>query len=211
MGENSPGSLWVGRQKGICGVARLVRSVHYALRRGPCIRFFSRPTRLTGHTQIGSLTRVATKKVETQRSTLFHQAGLFAPRRSAPCFAAELPPLHVAAFTGVRLTFVHSPGDGESGARARLTFRPPAVAPSLAQKGGRHGSNACVRRVTRGAMCTSRGWPRMATPGLGIAGKRRPMVPQGLGEAWIAQRNGFTAVRDTVRCSVVFTIACRSS
>jgi hypothetical protein len=56
-------SLWVGRQKAICVVARLVRSVHYALRRAPCIRSFSRPTRLTGHTQIGSLTRVAIKRV----------------------------------------------------------------------------------------------------------------------------------------------------
>jgi len=87
-------SLWVGRQKGICGVARLVRSVHYALRRAPCIRSFSRPTRLTGHTEIGSLTCVAKKKVETQRST---------------------PPLFFIrpGCSGI----VPSPGDGESGTR----------------------------------------------------------------------------------------------
>jgi hypothetical protein len=37
----------VGRVRGVCGVARLGRSTHYALRRAPCIRPLTRPTRLT--------------------------------------------------------------------------------------------------------------------------------------------------------------------
>src|SRR5450631_1374392 len=47
-------SLRVGWQKGVCGVARLVRSAHYEARRAPCIRSFSQPTRLTRITQTGS-------------------------------------------------------------------------------------------------------------------------------------------------------------
>jgi hypothetical protein len=44
----------VGLVRGVCGVARLVRSTHYALRRAPCIRSLARPTRLTLNTQTGS-------------------------------------------------------------------------------------------------------------------------------------------------------------
>jgi hypothetical protein len=44
----------VGRGRGVCGVARLVRSTHYGLRRAPCIRSLSLPTRLTQNTQTGS-------------------------------------------------------------------------------------------------------------------------------------------------------------
>jgi len=44
----------VGWERGVCGVARLVRSTHYARRRAPCIRSLSQPTRLTQNTQTGS-------------------------------------------------------------------------------------------------------------------------------------------------------------
>ena len=44
----------VGRVRGVCGVARLGRSTHYALRRAPCIRSLAQPTRLTRNTQTGS-------------------------------------------------------------------------------------------------------------------------------------------------------------
>jgi hypothetical protein len=44
----------VGPESGVCGVARLGRSPHYVLRRAPCIRSLSRPTRLTRNTQTGS-------------------------------------------------------------------------------------------------------------------------------------------------------------
>jgi hypothetical protein len=44
----------VGRERGVCGVARLGRSAHYVLRRAPCIRSLSQPTRLTRNTQTGS-------------------------------------------------------------------------------------------------------------------------------------------------------------
>jgi len=37
----------VGKERGVCGVARLVHSIHYGLRRAPCIRSLSLPTRLT--------------------------------------------------------------------------------------------------------------------------------------------------------------------
>src|SRR5712664_395161 len=39
---------------GVCGVARLVHSIHYGPRRAPCIRSLSLPTRLTWNTQTGS-------------------------------------------------------------------------------------------------------------------------------------------------------------
>ncbi len=44
----------VGEERGVYGVARLGRSAHYVLRRAPCIRSLSRPTRLMRNTQIGS-------------------------------------------------------------------------------------------------------------------------------------------------------------
>src|SRR5216684_5419375 len=44
----------VGKERGVCGVARLVHSTYYGLRRAPCIRSLSLPTRLTGNTQTGS-------------------------------------------------------------------------------------------------------------------------------------------------------------
>jgi hypothetical protein len=44
----------VGWERGVCGVARLVRSTHYGQRRAPGIRSLSQPTRLTGNTQTGS-------------------------------------------------------------------------------------------------------------------------------------------------------------
>jgi hypothetical protein len=47
-------SQWVGRVRGVCGVARLVRGTHHALRRAPCIRSLTLPTRLTQNTQTGS-------------------------------------------------------------------------------------------------------------------------------------------------------------
>jgi len=47
-------SLWVGWERGVCGVARLVRSTHYVPRRAPCIPSLSQPTRLTQNTQTGS-------------------------------------------------------------------------------------------------------------------------------------------------------------
>jgi len=45
----------VGRERGVCGVARLDRGARHGLRRAPCIRSLSRPTRLTWITQTGSL------------------------------------------------------------------------------------------------------------------------------------------------------------
>jgi hypothetical protein len=47
-------SLRVGWERGVCGVARLVRSIHYGRRRAPSIRSLSQPTRLTRNTQTGS-------------------------------------------------------------------------------------------------------------------------------------------------------------
>src|SRR5258708_5992862 len=44
----------VGKERGVCGVARLVHSTHYGLRRAPCIRSLSLPTRLTRNTQTGA-------------------------------------------------------------------------------------------------------------------------------------------------------------
>jgi hypothetical protein len=44
----------VGRVRGVCGVARLVRGIHHDLRRAPCIRSLALPTRLTRNTQTGS-------------------------------------------------------------------------------------------------------------------------------------------------------------
>jgi hypothetical protein len=44
----------VGWESGVCGVARLGRSAYYVLRRAPCIRSLSQPTRLTRNTQTGS-------------------------------------------------------------------------------------------------------------------------------------------------------------
>src|SRR6266481_7009438 len=44
----------VGKERGVCGVARLVHSIHYGPRRAPCIRSLSLPTRLTWNTQTGS-------------------------------------------------------------------------------------------------------------------------------------------------------------
>jgi hypothetical protein len=41
----------VGWERGVCGVAQLVRSTHYGQRRAPCIRSLSQPTRLTRNTQ----------------------------------------------------------------------------------------------------------------------------------------------------------------
>src|SRR5208283_130875 len=58
----------VGLVRGVCGVARLGRSACYALRRAPCIRTLTKPTRLTRNTQTGSY-----------RETL--RAGRFWPRK----------------------------------------------------------------------------------------------------------------------------------
>jgi len=44
----------VGRETGVCGVARLGRGARHGLRRAPCIRSVSHPTRLTRITQTGS-------------------------------------------------------------------------------------------------------------------------------------------------------------
>jgi hypothetical protein len=44
----------VGRERGVCGVARLVRGTHHGQRRAPCIRSLAPPTRLTQNTQTGS-------------------------------------------------------------------------------------------------------------------------------------------------------------
>jgi len=44
----------VGRERGVCGVARLVRGIHHGLRRAPCIRSLALPTRLTRNIQPGS-------------------------------------------------------------------------------------------------------------------------------------------------------------
>jgi hypothetical protein len=44
----------VGSERGVCGVARLVRGDDHGLRRAPCIRSLSLPTRLTFNTQTGS-------------------------------------------------------------------------------------------------------------------------------------------------------------
>src|SRR5580693_4760950 len=44
----------VGRVRGVCGVARLGRSAHYALRRAPCIRSLTEAKRLTRNSQTGS-------------------------------------------------------------------------------------------------------------------------------------------------------------
>src|SRR6202030_2184580 len=44
----------VGKERGVCGVARLVHSIHYGPRRAPCIRSLSLPTRLTRDTQTDS-------------------------------------------------------------------------------------------------------------------------------------------------------------
>src|SRR6266436_9935078 len=48
----------VGKERGVCGVARLVHSSHYGPRRAPCIRSLSLPTRLTRNTQTGSWHRL---------------------------------------------------------------------------------------------------------------------------------------------------------
>jgi hypothetical protein len=47
-------SLRVGLMRGVCGVARLVRSTHYGPRRAPCIRSLIKPTRLTRNARTGS-------------------------------------------------------------------------------------------------------------------------------------------------------------
>ena len=44
----------VGWERGVCGVARLDRGAYHGLRRAPCIRSLSQPTRLTLITQTGS-------------------------------------------------------------------------------------------------------------------------------------------------------------
>jgi len=44
----------VGLVRGVCGVALLGRSVHYATRRAPCIRSLAEAKRLTRNTQTGS-------------------------------------------------------------------------------------------------------------------------------------------------------------
>ena len=96
MRENSPGPSGLAGRRASAALHGLfvVSTTPCAARRAPCIRSFSRPTRLTGHTEIGSLTCVAKKKVETQRST---------------------PPLFFIrpGCSGI----VPSPGDGESGTR----------------------------------------------------------------------------------------------
>jgi hypothetical protein len=53
-----------------------------------------------------------------------------------------------------------------------------------------HGSNACVRRVAKGATQVSHGRTRKYAPGLSEAGQRRSMVTLGLRGAGTAQRNG---------------------
>src|SRR6202011_3957503 len=52
--EKSARSRRVGRERGVCGVARLVRGTRHGLRRAPCIRSLSQPTRLTRNIQTGS-------------------------------------------------------------------------------------------------------------------------------------------------------------
>src|SRR5882724_2565657 len=44
----------VGSERGVFGVARLVRGAHHGPRRAPCIRSLAEPTRLTWNTQTGS-------------------------------------------------------------------------------------------------------------------------------------------------------------
>ena len=44
----------VGSGRGVCGVARLGRGINHGLRRAPCIRSLTEPTRLTWNTQTGS-------------------------------------------------------------------------------------------------------------------------------------------------------------
>src|SRR6266849_1282393 len=44
----------VGKERGVCGVARLARGTHHGRRRAHCIRSLSLPTRLTRNTQTGS-------------------------------------------------------------------------------------------------------------------------------------------------------------
>ncbi len=47
-------SRWVGRRRGVCGVAWLAHSAHYGPRHAPCIRSLLLPTRLTQITHTGS-------------------------------------------------------------------------------------------------------------------------------------------------------------
>ena len=44
----------VGKERGVCGVARLAHGNHHGRRLAPCIRSLSLPTRLTRNTQTGS-------------------------------------------------------------------------------------------------------------------------------------------------------------
>src|ERR1700737_1288806 len=53
--EKSARSRGVGRERGVGGVARLVRGPRHGRRHAPCIRSLSLPTRLTRNTQTGSL------------------------------------------------------------------------------------------------------------------------------------------------------------
>src|SRR5882672_1930955 len=56
--EKSARSRRVGRERGVCGVARLARGTRHGRRRAPSIRSLSLPTRLTRNTQTGSHSRV---------------------------------------------------------------------------------------------------------------------------------------------------------
>jgi hypothetical protein len=47
-------SLRVGRVRGVCGVARLVRGIHHGLRRAPCVRSLALAKPLTRNTRTGS-------------------------------------------------------------------------------------------------------------------------------------------------------------
>src|SRR6266852_9032940 len=55
----------VGKERGVCGVARLVRGNHHGRRRAPCIRSLSLPTRLTRNTQTGSSARVVYRPLKS--------------------------------------------------------------------------------------------------------------------------------------------------
>ena len=64
MKANPSGPEGLARGRGVRGVARLGRSTHYALRRAPCIRSLTRPTRLTRNAQTGSYVSARSQVVQ---------------------------------------------------------------------------------------------------------------------------------------------------